>query len=81
MSFPKIQIDKKVRKNIKTDIGPITENVKIEQIPNDANKPLIIQNLLDTILIHSNNIIGEIIQNINLWQLENSDVDLKKSEK
>ena len=28
-----------------------------------------------------NNIIGEIIQNINLWQLENSDVDLKKSEK
>tara|TARA_A200000159_G_scaffold162870_1_gene187680 strand:- start:2132 stop:2347 length:216 start_codon:yes stop_codon:yes gene_type:complete len=61
VSFPKIQIDKKVRKNIKTDIGPITENVKIEQIPKDANKPLIIQNLLDTILIHSNNIIGEII--------------------
>ena len=28
-----------------------------------------------------NNIIGEIIQNVNLWQLENSDVDLKKSEK
>ena len=28
-----------------------------------------------------NNIIGEIIQNINLWQLENSDADLKKSEK
>ncbi len=28
-----------------------------------------------------NNIIGEIIQNVNLWQLENPDVDLKKSEK
>ena len=28
-----------------------------------------------------NNIIGEIIQNINLWQLENPDADLKKSEK
>ena len=28
-----------------------------------------------------NNIIGEIIQNINLWQLENSDADLKNSEK
>jgi chitinase len=28
-----------------------------------------------------NNIIGEIIQNVNLWQLENLDVDLKKSEK
>ena len=28
-----------------------------------------------------NNIIGEIIQNINLWELENSDKDLKKSEK
>ena len=28
-----------------------------------------------------NNIIGEIIQNINLWQLENSEADLKKSEK
>ena len=28
-----------------------------------------------------NNIIGEIIQNINLWQLENSEEDLKKSEK
>ncbi|MDG1031314.1 MAG: hypothetical protein P8P25_01385 [Flavobacteriaceae bacterium] len=28
-----------------------------------------------------NNIIGEIIQNINLWQLENPDKDVKKSEK
>ena len=28
-----------------------------------------------------NNVIGEIIQNINLWELENSDKDLKKSEK
>lgn len=28
-----------------------------------------------------NNIIGEIIQNINLWELENSDKDLAKSEK
>jgi len=28
-----------------------------------------------------NNIIGEIIQNINLWELENSDKDLVKSEK
>tara|TARA_B100001094_G_scaffold137390_1_gene133077 strand:- start:3495 stop:3761 length:267 start_codon:yes stop_codon:yes gene_type:complete len=28
-----------------------------------------------------NNIIGEIIQNINLWELENSDKDLKKSQK
>ncbi len=28
-----------------------------------------------------NNIIGEIIQNINLWQLENSELDLKNSEK
>ena len=28
-----------------------------------------------------NNIIGEIIQNINLWQLENPEADLKKSEK
>ena len=28
-----------------------------------------------------NNIIGEIIQNINLWQLENPDKDIKKSEK
>lgn len=28
-----------------------------------------------------NNIIGEIIQNINLWELENSDKDLTKSEK
>ena len=28
-----------------------------------------------------NNIIGEIIQNINLWQLENPVADLKKSEK
>ena len=28
-----------------------------------------------------NNVIGEIIQNINVWELENSDKDLKKSEK
>jgi DUF438 domain-containing protein len=28
-----------------------------------------------------NNIIGEIIQNINLWELENSNADFKKSEK
>ena len=28
-----------------------------------------------------NNVIGEIIQNINLWELENSEKDLKKSEK
>jgi hypothetical protein len=28
-----------------------------------------------------NNVIGEIIQNINLWELENSDKDLKTSEK
>ena len=28
-----------------------------------------------------NNIIGEIIQNVNLWQLENPDVDLNKSDK
>ena len=28
-----------------------------------------------------NNVIGEIIQNINLWELENSDKDLKKSQK
>ena len=28
-----------------------------------------------------NNVIGEIIQNINLWELENLDKDLKKSEK
>jgi hypothetical protein len=28
-----------------------------------------------------NNIIGEIIQNVNLWQLENPDADLKNSEK
>ena len=28
-----------------------------------------------------NNIVGEIIQNINLWELENSDKDLTKSEK
>ena len=28
-----------------------------------------------------NNVIGEIIQNINLWELENSDKDLKKIEK
>ena len=28
-----------------------------------------------------NNVIGEIIQNINLWELENSGKELKKSEK
>jgi|TARA_B110000444_G_scaffold188250_1_gene177599 chitinase len=28
-----------------------------------------------------NNVIGEIIQNINLWELDNSDKDLKESEK
>ena len=28
-----------------------------------------------------NNVIGEIIQNINLWELENSNKDFKKSEK
>ena len=37
--------------------------------------------LLNKLKKDLNNIIGEIIQNINLWELENSDKDLVKSEK